>query len=109
MEATMAISRGGSAPRIMRPQARYFSNPPTPTTESAQLTAWDGQLYLVLGDELDDGRWQLRLWWKPFVTLIWAGGAMIALGGVLALVGRLGRGWLRGRARARNADAEALA
>jgi cytochrome c-type biogenesis protein CcmF len=109
MEATMAISRGGSAPRIMRPQARYFSNPPTPTTESAQLTAWDGQLYLVLGDELEDGRWQLRLWWKPFVTLIWAGGAMIALGGVFALVGRLGRGWLRGRARARNADAEALA
>jgi cytochrome c-type biogenesis protein CcmF len=109
MEATMAISRGGAAPRIMRPQARYFSNPPTPTTESAQLTAWDGQLYLVLGDELDDGRWQLRLWWKPFVTLIWAGGAMIALGGVLALIGRLGRGWLRSRARARHADAEALA
>jgi cytochrome c-type biogenesis protein CcmF len=105
MEATMSVSRGGGAPVIMRPQARYFSDPPTPTTESAQLTAWDGQLYLVLGDELDDGRWQLRLWWKPFVTLIWAGGAMIALGGALALVGRLGRGWLRARARVRSAEA----
>jgi cytochrome c-type biogenesis protein CcmF len=105
MEATLGVSRGGSAPVLMRPQARYFSDPPTPTTESAQLTAWDGQLYLVLGDELDDGRWQLRLWWKPFVTLIWGGGALIALGGTLALVGRLGRGWLRARARARSAEA----
>jgi len=31
----------------------------------------------------------LRLWWKPFVTLIWAGGALIAFGGALAMLGRL--------------------
>ena len=35
------------------------------------------------------GGWQLRLWWKPFVTLIWLGGALIALGGALALLGRV--------------------
>ena len=38
------------------------------------------------------GRWQLRLWWKPFVTLIWLGGILVALGGLLALVGRVRRG-----------------
>ena len=43
----------------------------------------------MLGDEADDGRWQLRLWWKPFVTLIWGGGALIGLGGLLALLGRV--------------------
>ena len=37
------------------------------------------------------GRWQLRLWWKPLVTLIWGGGGLVALGGFLALVGRLRR------------------
>ena len=31
-------------------------------------TRWNGQLYAVLGEEAEDGRWQLRLWWKPFVT-----------------------------------------
>ena len=50
----------------------------------------DGQLYTVLGKPDAAGGWQLRLWWKPFVTLIWLGGALIALGGLLALVGRLG-------------------
>jgi cytochrome c-type biogenesis protein CcmF len=31
----------------------------------------------------------LRLWWKPFVTFIWYGGALIAFGGLLALIGRV--------------------
>jgi cytochrome c-type biogenesis protein CcmF len=37
----------------------------------------------VIGGEADGGRWQLRLWWKPFVTWIWYGGVLIALGGLL--------------------------
>lgn len=45
----------------------------------------------MLGEQDEQGRWQLRLWWKPFVTLIWLGGALIGLGGALALVGRLFR------------------
>jgi cytochrome c-type biogenesis protein CcmF len=45
----------------------------------------------VLGKADPSGGWQLRLWWKPFVTLIWAGGALIAIGGALALLGRLWR------------------
>jgi cytochrome c-type biogenesis protein CcmF len=99
MEARFSVRRGGGAPIVMHPQARYFADPPTPTTESALLSRWDGQLYLVLGEELPDGRWQVRIWWKPFVMLIWAGGGLIALGGALALVGRVGRGWRRDRAR----------
>ena len=39
----------------------------------------------------------MRLWWKPFVTLIWLGGALIALGGALALFGRWFKGWQQRR------------
>jgi len=100
MEGTFEVSRGGGTPVTVHPQARYFADPPTPTTESSQLTRWDGQLYLVLGDPVEGGRWQVRAWWKPFVTLIWAGGGLIGLGGFLALIGRVGRGWLRSRRKA---------
>ena len=55
------------------------------------------QVSLRLGD---DGRWQLRLWWKPFVTLIWAGGALIAIGGGLSLAGHQWRLFRQGRRRA---------
>ena len=85
----MRASRG-SGLETLRPQARVFTSPLTETSEAAIHTAWDGQLYAVIGRQREDG-WQLRLWWKPFVTLIWLGGAMIALGGLIALVGRLWR------------------
>ena len=83
------------------PERRYFSDPVTTTNESAILTVADGQLYTVLGERNDDGRWQLRLWWKPLVTLIWAGGAIIAFGGLLSLIGRWLRGWRTERRRKR--------
>ncbi|MBC3942535.1 heme lyase CcmF/NrfE family subunit [Sphingomonas albertensis] len=90
LEARLTATRGGSK-RILRPQLRFFANPPTSTNESAILTVLDGQLYTVLGQPDGQGRWQLRLWWKPFVTLIWFGGVLIALGGMLSLIGRVRR------------------
>ena len=92
LEAELRAERGGAS-FTLAPQSRFFANPVTTTSESAIATVLDGQLYTVLGQRDADGRWQLRLWWKPFVTLIWAGGALIAIGGLLSLVGR----WLRER------------
>jgi cytochrome c-type biogenesis protein CcmF len=89
LRAELRASYAGGAPTIVHPQARFFWTPPQETAESALLTRWNGQLYAVLGQEAADGRWQLRLWWKPFVTLIWLGGILIALGGVLAIIGRV--------------------
>ena len=89
VEAELRASRGAGA-ITLSPQTRYFSDPPTETNEAAIRTFWNGQLYTVVGKPDPSGAWQLRLWWKPFVTLIWAGGALIALGGALALLGRLG-------------------
>ena len=89
LEAKMEASYRGGAPTEVRPQARSFWAPPQQTSESALLTRWNGQLYAVLGEEAEDGRWQLRLWWKPFVPLIWLGGVLIGLGGLLALIGRV--------------------
>lgn len=89
LEADMFASYRGGPPVEIRPQARSFWSPPQMTSESALVTRWNGQLYAVLGDETDDGRWQLRLWWKPFVPMIWYGGLLIAFGGLLALIGRV--------------------
>ena len=91
LEARIEARRGDGPPIVLRPQARHYMDPPTETSEAAITTLIDGQLYVVLGKVNEDGRWQLRLWWKPWVTLIWFGGILIALGGTLALVGRLWR------------------
>ncbi|MEL7188981.1 MAG: heme lyase CcmF/NrfE family subunit [Pseudomonadota bacterium] len=94
MEARLSVSRDGSSADTLTPQARAFWSPSQATSESALLTKWDGQLYATIGQSVgldDEGkeRWQLRIWWKPFVTFIWYGGVLIALGGFLAMIGRV--------------------
>ncbi|HEX2763780.1 MAG TPA: heme lyase CcmF/NrfE family subunit [Allosphingosinicella sp.] len=103
IEARLVVRRGSGVPFTLSPQARMFSAPPTETSEAAIATRLDGQLYTVIGKSDGAGRWQLRLWWKPFVSFIWMGGALVALGGFLALIGRVRRE--RGRRRARREEA----
>jgi len=91
LQARLSATRGDQGVTLF-PQQRFFSDPATTTSESAIATRIDGQLYTVLGQADAEGRWQVRLWWKPFVTLIWLGGALVALGGALSLVGRVRRG-----------------
>ncbi|GAA0281246.1 heme lyase CcmF/NrfE family subunit [Alteraurantiacibacter aestuarii] len=100
MEAQLVLRYKGGAEQIAKPQARAFWSPPQETSEVALVTRWNGQLYAAVGNQAEDGRWQLRLWWKPFVTFIWYGGILIALGGVLSLIGRVS-GDLRRRFAAR--------
>lgn len=92
IQARLTAKRATAGPFVLEPQARTFSSPPMQTSEAAIATRIDGQLYAVIGKGDGQGRWQLRLWWKPFVTLIWLGGGLVALGGAFALIGRLRRG-----------------
>ncbi len=89
LEAKLQVQYRGGADITLRPQSRTFWTPVQNTAVSALKTRWNGQLYTVLGEEAEGGRWQLRLWWKPFVPLIWLGGIMVAFGGFLALLGRV--------------------
>ncbi|MFN2101008.1 heme lyase CcmF/NrfE family subunit [Altererythrobacter sp. MF3-039] len=113
IEGVLEARTGPGDPIVMTPQSRSFWSPPQQTTESALATRWNGQLYAVIGTQADDGRWQLRLWWKPFVTFIWYGGLLIALGGVLSIIGRLQtdlrRRLVRKRLASRRSEQEALA
>ncbi len=106
LEAVLAVRQGNAgAPFEMLPQLRAFTDPPMQTNHAAIRTFWNGQLYLVVGDRSDGTHWIIRMWWKPFVTLIWLGGAMIALGGALSLLGRVRRDLTGSRAPAAPAAA----
>jgi len=93
LEARMTAQYGDGVLHEIEPQNRMFAAAQTQTSEAALLTRWNGQLYVVLGEGDSEDRWQVRVWWKPFVPLIWYGGILIALGGLLAMVGRLRRGY----------------
>jgi len=107
LEAVLSVRQGTGAPFEMLPQLHQFTTPQMTTNQAAIRTFWNGQLYLVVGDNSEGGRWLIRMWWKPFVTLIWLGGAMIALGGGLSLLGRVKRDLWTDRRPLRAAEAAA--
>ncbi|MDE1915091.1 MAG: heme lyase CcmF/NrfE family subunit [Sphingomonadales bacterium] len=115
LEADLSASYAGGAPVHLHPQSRTFWAPPQTTSVSALHTVWNGQLYTVLGEETHDassaatptGRWQLRLWWKPFVPMIWLGGILVALGGLLAMVSRVRQDLKRRSVRTRSRERKA--
>lgn len=72
----------------LRPEKRNYSTQTMPMTEAAiDIGLWR-DLYASLGDEIEEGAWSLRLYYKPFVRWIWVGGLLIALGGLLAAIDR---------------------
>ena len=54
-------------------------------TEAAIDGGFTRDLYAALGEELDNGAWAVRLYYKPFIRWIWAGGLLMALGGLFCL------------------------
>jgi cytochrome c-type biogenesis protein CcmF len=84
----LEIARGGAPVTELRPSKRTFTTPPMTTTEAAIHVSWRGDLYAVLGEELADGGFIVRLYFNPLVRLIWLGALVMALGGVLSLSDR---------------------
>jgi cytochrome c-type biogenesis protein CcmF len=58
-----------------------------PTTEAAIETYGFSQLYLQLGEPGETGQ-VVRIWHKPYVTLIWLGCVIMAFAGALSLTYR---------------------
>ena len=87
--AHFTVRTGGTVIGVMEPSKRVFpSRDGMSTTEAALLTRGVSQLYLSLGDSNADGSIALRLYYKPFVLLIWLGAVVMALGGALSLSDR---------------------
>jgi len=42
-------------------------------------------LFVALGEPLNDGAWAVRVYFKPFITWIWGGAFIMALGGFFAI------------------------
>ena len=43
-------------------------------------------LYIALGEPLDHEEWSVRIYYKPFIRLIWLGGIIMILGGLCAFI-----------------------
>ncbi len=85
---TVEVSRGGKIVETLHPEKRIYNAQQMPMTEAAIDTGPFGDLYVSLGEPVANGAWSVRVYYKPFVTWIWGGCILMALGGLLALLDR---------------------
>jgi cytochrome c-type biogenesis protein CcmF len=88
IEADVAVSRGGEPVTVLRPQKRAYNSGGNPMTEAGIEVGPARDLFAALGDDLGQGRWSVRLQYKPLIRYIWLGAILIALGGALAALDR---------------------
>ncbi|EOC0415665.1 heme lyase CcmF/NrfE family subunit [Cronobacter malonaticus] len=80
------VLRDGKPEATLRAEKRAYNSNRVVMTEAAIDGGLTRDLYAALGEELDDGSWAVRLYYKPFVRWIWYGGLLMALGGLLCLL-----------------------
>ena len=73
---------------ILNPEKRFYPVERSVTTEAAIMTNFLSHIYIVLGEKVGSEEWVIRIWYKPFISLIWIGALFAALGGVFALLNR---------------------
>ncbi|WP_413741327.1 heme lyase CcmF/NrfE family subunit [Sodalis sp. RH15] len=83
--AVFDVTHNGKPEARLQAEKRYYSVSRTVTTEAAISGGLTRDLYAALGEEMDDGAWAVRLYYKPFVRWIWLGGLLMAAGGACCL------------------------
>nr|VFK36786.1 MAG: cytochrome c-type biogenesis protein CcmF [Candidatus Kentron sp. SD]VFK40410.1 MAG: cytochrome c-type biogenesis protein CcmF [Candidatus Kentron sp. SD]VFK78343.1 MAG: cytochrome c-type biogenesis protein CcmF [Candidatus Kentron sp. SD] len=94
-QGKIQVSRNGEEVAILRPEKRMYLGGRQAMTEAAIDPGITRDIYVALGEPLEDGSWAIRLYYKPFVRWIWLGPLLMALGGLLAASDRRYRGTIR--------------
>ena len=74
---------------FLYPEKRFYPIEQSQTTEAAIISSKLSQFYLVMGEQINDKSWVVRIWYKPMIMLIWIGGLFMGIGGLLSLLKRI--------------------
>ena len=85
-KGVLEVHKNGKQVALLKPEKRMYKVSRMPMTEAAIDAGFTRDLYAALGEQLDNGAWAVRIYYKPFVRWIWFGGVFMALGGVLAML-----------------------
>ena len=90
VRADVEVRRGDEAIKTLQPEKRRYFSSAMPMTEAGIDSGFMRDLYVSLGEPLDDARteWSMRVYYKPFVPWLWGGVLLMVLGGLFAALDR---------------------
>ena len=83
-KGTLRVFYKGEPYDVMHPEKRLYTARGIVMTEADLDPGLFRDLYVALGEELENGAWAIRLQFKPYVRWLWLGGLLMTFGGVLA-------------------------
>ncbi|WP_170580321.1 heme lyase CcmF/NrfE family subunit [Ruegeria arenilitoris] len=86
--ADVQVQKNGREIATLNPEKRTYPVAAMPTTEAAIDYRFLRDVYVVIGDQQDDGGWVMRTYIKPLANWIWGGCILMALGGLFSLSDR---------------------
>ncbi|MFA7239174.1 MAG: heme lyase CcmF/NrfE family subunit [Sulfuricellaceae bacterium] len=88
MIGDVELSQAGKVLKTLHPEKRTYATSAMPMTEAAIDAGLLRDVYVSLGEPLQDGAWSVRVYYKPFVDWIWGGCLLMAFGGLVAISDR---------------------
>ncbi|BAP44214.1 heme lyase CcmF/NrfE family subunit [Pseudomonas sp. LJDD11] len=85
---TVRVLRNEQPISVLHPEKRLYTVQQSMMTEAGIDAGFTRDLYVALGEPLEQGAWAVRIHVKPFVRWIWLGGLLTGLGGFLAALDR---------------------
>jgi cytochrome c-type biogenesis protein CcmF len=83
-QARFDVQRDGKRVATLQPERRLYVVQRMPMTEAAIDRGLTRDLYVSLAETGPDGAWGVRVQVKPFMSWVWAGVLLIALGGAVS-------------------------
>jgi len=70
------------------PEKRIYNIQKNVMTEAAISSSLARDIYIAMGDQFTSDSWVVRIYYKPFIQLIWYGAVLMILGGIFGIFGR---------------------
>jgi cytochrome c-type biogenesis protein CcmF len=87
-QGSLSVYKNNKLVATLLPEKRTYLVQQNPMTEPGIDTGFLRDIYVALGEQIDNEAWGMRLYYKPFIQWIWLGSALMALGGLLAALDR---------------------
>ena len=98
-KGTVRVFDGERQIKVLHPEKRLYTVQQSTMTEAGIDAGFTRDLFVALGEPLEQGAWAVRIHIKPFVRWIWLGGLLMAFGGFLAAADKRYRIKVRTRVR----------
>jgi cytochrome c-type biogenesis protein CcmF len=88
MRADVEVTKNGAPVAMLHPEKHAYTVAQSVTSETAIDRSIFRDLYVALGEQVDNRAWTVRVYHKPLVNWIWGGALLMAIGGAFAVSDR---------------------